>query len=82
MPSAQRFVVHEDSERVCQRRIVEGQRSIMWSVNIQAGLQSFERIIRKFHRMKVVFSGGLVSLILRCDLNSTGVTQQSAEEGV
>lgn len=35
----------------------------MWSVNIQPQLYSFERIISKFHHMKVVPPGGLASLI-------------------
>lgn len=35
----------------------------MWSVNIQPGLYSFERIISKFHHMKAVLPGGMACLI-------------------
>lgn len=75
MTFAQEFVVHRHFEYGCQRRIVEGEGSIMWNVNIQPGLHSFERIISRFHHLKVVVSGGLASLISRCDLNFTGVGQ-------
>lgn len=56
-------------------------RSIMWSVNIQPWLYSFERIISKFHHMKVVPPGGLASLIKRCDRNLIGVVQAECSKG-
>lgn len=52
------FQLGKLTKKCCVRR-----RSIMWNVNIQPWLYSFERIISKFHHMKAVPPGGLASLI-------------------